>query len=212
MNRATCVALAFVFCVSGWAVGQPTLAFNPTSATASGLTPGGAAVWLVVSRERPEWTTEVVRREAIVKDNGGSGVVTFDIEQPVPPNSVWVVVDLSSGEFAVASPPGLNWVPFESPAADQSSAAQIQLIRDHRGVVELLLVRPGVGAWGLSVGDGGESDDGRAPDGAIRVLPASMHPIGASPGPVSLLQRGDVVVAVDPARMEYLAGHFPRSE
>jgi hypothetical protein len=72
-----------------------------------------------------------------------------------------------------------------------------------RRMAYLLLVRPGVGAWQLRVGDGGESDEDGEPDGTLRAALSSLTPVqeGGPPPPDHFSPR-DVLLVIDPERME----------
>ena len=69
-----------------------------------------------------------------------------------------------------------------------------------------LLVRPGVGAWQLRVGDGGASDEDGEPDGTLRAALSSLTPVkeGGPPPPERFSPR-DVLLVIDPERMESAA-------
>ena len=83
------------------------------------------------------------------------------------------------------------------------AAGRPDWIEDDRGFVEILLVRPGQGAWGATVGDGGEADDDGIYDGRLTASLDRLRAVGASPAvaPERFSPR-DVVVVIDPNRME----------
>jgi hypothetical protein len=187
---------------------QPVISFASEAVTVSGLTPGGKVVWFSVAREISERLATIVRREKIAADEDNDGTVLFEIGRKVPFQSIWVAVDLATGTAAVAVPEGnsLRSVPLPAQSMGRGEGAEPDWLQDTRGYVEILLVRPGQGAWGATVGDGGKDDDDGAYDGRLRA--ALPHLRGVGPSPPAAPERfkaGDVVLVIDPNLMEVSA-------
>jgi hypothetical protein len=186
------------------AVVSPAIAFSPQRVTASGLTPGGQVVWFGVAREISQRVATIVRRTEIAEaDKDGAAVL--ELEKAVPFQSIWVAVDLATGLVTVAGPEGF---PLRQPAlpvdaVGRGGGGQPDWVEDVRGYVEVLVVRPGEGAWAATVGDGGENDDDGAYDGRLRASLAGMRGVGEKPAePPQRFNLRDVVVVIDPNRME----------
>jgi hypothetical protein len=184
---------------------QPTIGFEENAVVASGVTPGGSVVWFGIARERPGRITQVVRRDTVLPDSDGDGVVRLDLGRRVATESIWAAVDLGSGAFVVATPEGMprREVALPGNSFRHSPRGAVEALQDAREFLEILVVRPGEGAWSLSVGDGGDSDADLQPNGSIRAALASMHPIQSSKAAPDQLLPGDVVVVVDPRQMEF---------
>lgn len=187
-------------------VAKPTITVEATSVVASGITPSAQVAWFSIAWDRYQGMNRVTRRDRIDTDDGG-GQVVYSVETGVPQNSIWVVVDLSSGEYGAAVPEGsalrLDAVPAGWFVRGVPGAADG--LQADRGFLELLVARPGVGAWADSVGRGGASDIGADAGGFARASVASMRPIGkAGPAPTKILP-GDVVVVIDPNAMDCFA-------
>lgn len=75
-------------------------------------------------------------------------------------------------------------------------------IEDQRTLLDLLVVRPQVGAWTLRVSDGDESDGDGTIDGRPEGILDRLKPLAGSPLPPSLFEKGDLVMALDPAALE----------
>jgi hypothetical protein len=133
--------------------------------TASGLTPGGRVVWFGVMRESNQGALDWSHLEQIATDSGGTGSIQLDLGKPVPAQSVWFAVDLASGAFAVGAPADYPLRPFDLPA--HAIPAALNRLELARRLLVLVLVRPGVGAWTLRVGDGGPGDADGVADGFL---------------------------------------------
>ena len=182
----------------------PSIAFEAQSAVASGLTPSGPVVWFGVARESAEGVATIVRRDRLDKADA-LGVARVDLDRDIPFKSIWVALDLTTGLAAIATPANFPLVQVDLPLSDLlaggADSALADAIQSGRDAVEVLLVRPGSGAWGLTVGRGGVNDESGG-DGPMRVSLTHLKPIGASPAPPSKLSAKDVVILIDPNRLE----------
>jgi len=184
---------------------EPQISIEESQVVAEGITPGGLAVWFGFAREQHEWVVSLVRREGMTQADA-SGVATFSVAEGVPMVSLWAVVDLATGQRSVAAPEDMPLQQVDFPAdglGEGGPHGVLNLLQLRRDFLEVLVVRPGVGAWGISSGDGGESDADAQPDGRVQVLLGLTHPIGDSAGAPSSFQRGDVIVVFDPNTLEY---------
>ncbi|MDP9119863.1 MAG: hypothetical protein M3O15_00575, partial [Acidobacteriota bacterium] len=68
--------------------------------------------------------------------------------------------------------------------------------------LEVLLVRPGQGVWGITVGDGGQNDEDGASDGHLQFSLDHLRPVARSASPPSRIAVQDLLIVVDPNRME----------
>lgn len=175
----------------------------------SGVSPGGKVILLGVARETAEYYSVIVRRDLVVTDSDGDGTVRASLETAMASRSIWIAVDLAAGSFVTAKPADS---PFTEAALDLGIPGNLipgqAALREERGRVEVLLARPGStpGAWALTAGEGGRNDADLTVDGGITMRLAAMTRVeGALPAPAALLT-GDIVVVVDPQRMEYFAG------
>jgi hypothetical protein len=212
------MALFVSVCV---AVASPTLGEAPTvtldeqAVLIAGSTPEGRLIVFSIGKPAGSLMPVTARFEELVVADA-TGAAAVELASPVAERSVWAVVDVESGELALAAPGGsaVRQVSFPGRGVGLTR----RFLVDERRFLEVLLVRPvaGVpagedaaavsGAWGQSFGDGGEGDGDGALDGKIEALLARLRPIGESPElPPAELRPGDVVVAVDPMTLEIYA-------
>jgi len=121
----------------------------------------------------------------------------------MPRRSMWVAVDLASGDFATASPPGFRLlnVSWHGHGIEHRNDGRDQ-VEDARPFAEVLVVRPGLGAWTLRLGDGSPADADGKPNGRIAAALDGMEPLAGSPAPPSTFVAGDTVLLLDPNAME----------
>ena len=183
----------------------PAISFEAEAVVASGVTAQGRVVWFSVAREIAESAATIVRRERILADEDGDGAVRFELDRAVPLRSIWVAVDLATGAWAAAGPEGYPLQRVDPPGlAARRGAEEADWVEDTRGYVELMVVRPGVGAWGLAAGDGGSSDGDGAADGRLTVPLDRLRGTGldATAAPERFDPR-DLIFVIDPNEMDF---------
>jgi hypothetical protein len=183
---------------------QPEIRLQGETVAVSGISPGGRAVLFSLAREiAPDDVATVVRRQEILVDEDGDGAVAWTLGREIAPRSVWIAVDLATGLHASASPEGtpLRRVGWRGRGLGRGGRAD--RVEDLRAMAEILLVRPGEGAWSLTVGDGSEADDDGATDGGLAAALDRLQPVGpGEAAPPSRFHPKDVVVLVDPRSLE----------
>ncbi|MCH9646804.1 MAG: hypothetical protein K0U98_01120 [Deltaproteobacteria bacterium] len=194
--------LAFMGAVTPMAASQPQLVFKNGLVIASQVTPGGCGVFLGVSKEAADWTEVTLPGLAPVVDDNGDGILNYSPGGITTNKAVWAVVDATSGDYTVNTP-----IPAALVTVDPAtlSGNRIQLV-DARQSLELLVVRPGVGAWHSRNFDGTASDDDGVDDGQITVplrdVLTQVWPLGSTVAYKGAAP-GDVLVGIDPTRLEF---------
>jgi hypothetical protein len=185
---------------------QPKISFEENAIVARGLSPGGPVTWLGVARERTDWTSRVTLWQDAWSLADASGQATLDLRRPVPVKAIFIAVDMTTGAVAASSPPAYPWsseVPF--PAAGLTFAADkvsVATLRDSHPELEVLVVRPQVGAWRATVRhDDAEHD----PTPGVLVTFSDLSPWGPAPPSPGHLRPGDVIVAINPNTIEWFA-------
>ena len=194
-------AVGLVLLAAPLSAAPPEIAFEAEAVVARGITSKGQAVWFSVAREISRRSIDVVPLHAIAADDDGDGAVRLELGREVPLRSIWFAVDLATGETAVAVPEGFPLLEMDLPG--KAIPAALDRLDLERRFAYLVLVRPGVGAWQLRIGDGGASDEDGEPDGTLRATPSRLAPVkeGGPPPPERFSPR-DVLLVIDPERME----------
>lgn len=205
----------------GWvAAGLPVAALqirlDEAGAEAAGVTPGGEVAWLTVWRQPDELgVTRVTLLDRRVRDEDFDGAVRLEVEPPIARLSVWVAVDLATGEAAAATLEGvpLRWAPEGSVRLpERGPGVEVGL-----GRPEMMLVRPGVGAFRARGSDGAHGDAGARGDGRVTVTPAAFRRAVALAGeaqeprtPPRAFGAGDVLVGIDAGTLEVVYAEVGR--
>jgi hypothetical protein len=188
------------------------LALEARAVAVAGITPMGLAVVVGVGRDRVAFSPRTVRFDQVVEaDESGAARFELPDDQVVPDRSVWAVVDLATGSWAVAAPKGAEVRLIGSPARGLGAAARF-LDQDGRRL-DVLLVRPestsegaeAAGFWGLRVGDGGVMDSDQERNHRLSLRFTDLVPLGDSPPAPEELVPKDVLVGVDSVTLEIYA-------
>jgi len=178
----------------------------------SGLEPGSEIVYFSVSRFSAAYVPRIERRSERLADEDANGEVRSVLDRPVPPKFLAVAVELPSGRFAVWTPdssPGRE-VAFPENSLRPGPGNRLDRLEDGNDYVELLLVRPGRGAWALTTGDGTPTDESPSSDGLVLAALSSMVPVGESGEAPEEYEKDDLLLRVAPAGMEYYLARIVR--
>jgi hypothetical protein len=189
-----------------------TLRIERTAVVAKGVTPGGNAVFFGVVYDTASSIPGRVRKAAILKDDDGDGLVRLSMPDGVPPLGVWAVVDMATGSSKLGSLRGYDITPYDD-AVEPSFKGDVRgrFVRLERDMseAEMLVVRPGAGAWTLRGTEGSTDDEDSELNGKL-VLPFSkLVSLTADDRPPGDVLPGDVVVLIDPSDMRAFAGTLP---
>ena len=144
---------------------------------------------------------------AVATPSDGTGESSYATSHAKDKTAVWVAVDVQSGAVATMSGNGTTPVPF--PLADSMQ------VRDTSGLIaklqlpfivgDLLIVRPGEGAWHAMGMDGGPADDDHARNGklsfSIDTLVSFKDKNNSKPP--HALKKGDVIVAIEARTLRF---------
>ncbi len=208
MKRAKTLVVVAALLAVGWPAAveaQPTLTFEPT-AVVVGLPAGGSAAVMSVTRRPVEYSVKIEKRLEVVTDDDNDGQARLEVGDGVYLASAWWAVDLASGGFAVGAPEDypVSWLATDEESLEAPTTPSPDLAIFHHSRLELLVVRPGTGAWRTSAVDGGSADLDGEPDGVIHIGFAGMAPVASEGTALAGLQSGDLLFAIEPNTLEVL--------
>lgn len=208
------LALAWPGAATAVRAAAPEVDFRESEVGVRGLTPGGRAVLWWLAKGTDGFTPWTSRLTEVLLDEDGDGAVTLSYEEGVPEDSLWTVVDLTSGEYALASPAAGPLREIEPVRGLVASLAGRGEIGDERRRLEVLVVRPGIdgeaGAWTAGAEDGSPADgDGRR-DGRTQLRLERLEPLEETgPLPPRALRAGDVVIVGDALDLVFWGQRLP---
>jgi hypothetical protein len=183
--------------------GGPTLMVSDQAVTATGMTPGGTVVWLGMGRKAVEYEAAFVRRRGSLQADA-QGQAQIPLTEAVPPQSIWAAIDLASGAYATTSPAGFTplTLTLGPEAFELRGTGLADRLADVADYAEVLLVRPGKGAWGKAVGRGGADDEGNPGDAAFRLAFDRLEPLpGTTAQAPGKLSAKDLIFVLHPQAM-----------
>ncbi len=192
----------------GLIAGASELRCEADRVVAEGVSPGAEVVFFGVVHGSRRWERTVRRIDRLVPDLDNDGVVELVMPDGVSRQSVWVAVDTASSEVTTATPAGVSRAPLaiSDAAFEREDAGAAGMVLPRCNSAEVLLVEPGLGAWGLATGDGTRSDADGELDGLIHLGFQQMQPLfdsGAAAGHVS---NGSVIVVIEALSLDVAVG------
>jgi hypothetical protein len=178
------------------------LTFEDRSVVVDGASPGGDVVWFSIASESSLYVSTTVPRSRVGAADA-SGRASFELEEAMPPRSIWAAVDLASGAFGIATPQGypLRKSDLAAGAIKQDPTGRASLLAATWTDLHLLVVRPGQGSWLGRFSEGAPDDADGALDGVVTAALPSLRSLGASARVPDEFAIGDVIIAIDPIEM-----------
>jgi hypothetical protein len=183
---------------------EPRITLLDTRVVVANVTPG-ETVLLFGAAQEIGYTVQLSRWQRAIADDDRDGAVEFELPGPIPTDSIWIVVDGASGAVASTSPAESRFrrIDFPSGVLPKNPDGALERFVTGRQMIDLLIVRPHVGAWRTYAADGHGSDaDGRQDGRTTISFSAAVSLTGRAAAPRHLTPR-DIVIAVDVRRLEY---------
>ena len=163
------------------------------------VAPGAKAACFVIAQEFPGRGTKLVQQGDVFSDEDNDGIIRIDLPRAIVPASVWVVVDLTTGQHVITAPAGAVLREQLPPSAfvSRDNGKPARLLQRELLTV-FMVARPGVGAWMRKIEDGSAADADGVTDRNVAAVLDQLKPIGGSPAPPDDLRKDDVVVLANP--------------
>jgi hypothetical protein len=114
--------------------------------------------------------------------------------------SVWLLVDLRSGDFVISTPPGYD-IHRTAVPADAIDRSGVSLLLS-KSTVDVFIARKGQGAWHARAGEIGSDSPG---SGRVSARIDHLKPIGSTSPAPPVLTPGDIVMVFDAPYMQFWA-------
>ena len=181
--------------------GAPGLSVTTTGTEIQvvGASPGGQVVLVGVQREPIPGASSIATWARAIADDDADGSVGLDLERPVAIKSAWAAIDMATGDVATATGPGFvpKIVRLGADSLEVDPETGEIRIRFESEVLQIVLIRPTVGAWATRAYDGGNGDADGAQDFSLHFETTSLRPLLPEFGDFANLQDGDKIGAVD---------------
>lgn len=210
-TKSFSVLLALVFLAApGLAKDAVTIEFDGPVVVAR-VTPGASTAWFSVAHEYPNVGMKLIPRALILSDEDSDGEVRLTLDRAPSRMSFWMVVDMSSGEHAIASPEnGLLLRREQLPPGALHARGEgktARMLHQYSRMI-ICVVRPGKGAWFGKLRDGMPGDGDGTVNGRVLASLDTLAPIGDSPSAPDDFLRGDIVAFADPISLTVFDGRI----
>jgi hypothetical protein len=183
------------------------LTFGERSVTISGATPGGDVVLFDIAKEASGSVVPVPTKTGqavVLHDDDHDGTVIFERQRTIPLIAIWIAVDLASGQWAANGSPGFEaqTIPLGT-LAKQDNAGQLRKLSAPVPEMDVLLVRPGTGAWRIYAAKTSALDENAHGERPLQIDVGGMIPLLGSLSKLDAIHQGDVIVLIEPQSMRF---------
>ena len=168
-----------------------------------GLSAGARVAALSAGRELRGHLPMVRSGSFVASDEDGDGTLRHQPSWHVPEHTLAVAADVESGTLVLGTSVG---TPVRELALDEAALRlgpddTLDRLQLRARQVQVMVVRPGVGAWHGTVADGGRRDADRTSDALVTVALGDLAPMGSLEAAPSAFGEQDIVVLLDPHRL-----------
>jgi hypothetical protein len=142
---------------------------------------------------------------ALTMPANGNGESVFSTSHAHDQAAIWIAVDIETGAVATATGSGVPAVPFTLVDASQKRDVSGQIVKMQLpfDISDLLIVRPGQGAWHVTAIDGGPADEDHTQNGKTAMSIETLVSFKKNSKPPHALKKGDVIVAIEARSLRY---------
>lgn len=183
----------------------PAIRIGEKAVTLTGLTPGGNVALFMMSREPDVFITRSRQQGEWLTANE-EGAAEYAPDFAIPIHSVWALVDVASGAYAIACGFG-DCKPFERTIdrtqAVRSAVGTRPMLEIPAQRADVFLIRPKSGVWIGGMGDGGETDEDGKMDGKATLSLEKFESFREKTPPPGELQKGDLLIVFQPLSLRF---------
>jgi hypothetical protein len=178
---------------------------TPTRITVDGVTPNAKVLFFGAGFEPKRDNAVVHRWSTVLSDTAVRGHVEYDLGAPVTWNALWIIVDLTSGHYAIASTPGFPTIRTSVPHREfkRGIGSLVSRFAYGRSAVYALYVHPGGASMAMSR-DGGPTDSDGVADGTTEIDLANLQPLADGVKVPDAFVPGGTLFLIDTSRLDLL--------
>jgi hypothetical protein len=184
----------------------PVLSFDADSVIVSNVSVSGKVVLIGTSlstwRNLPLSKAERI----VIADDDRDGIIRYKLNYKLPLRSIWVAIDFETGGWTIGGPPGysVDIQAFPEASLHANAAGEIDFLEQERQAMEVIVVRPGEGAWVVFATQSRPSNAEQAKHGRLKVVFEGAK-VFESSRTLKQLKKGDVVIGLDSRAMQVFA-------
>ena len=179
------------------------------SVVVTGLPPRAQAVVYSFQLRPVGFESLAERKYDVVSDEDGDGSITIDTAEDIEQRSIWVIAELTSGKYVIASPAGfdLDVASIAHGSFRRSASAADRFITPWASA-DMLYVHPGLGARFAYSEDGAPRDADGGADGFLTLALGDATIVPSSGSGPSVFAPGGLLFAVDRLSMRVVVGRL----
>ncbi len=182
-----------------------SISFTAETVQIAPVTPGARVVLFAASLESSDGILVQSTGAKVFIDDDRDGIIVYRRSSGIPSRSLWIAVDMDTGQYGVGTPSDApkTFLPFPASLLKRDVEGVLGLYDAEQLTAEMLVVRPGEGAWHLRALEGGNGDADRTHNGRLSLASAEAIPVpGTSGSSPRKLKNRDVIAVIDPGRLE----------
>lgn len=201
---AALAVIALVIASSALAadVEAPAVQIEEKQVIASGVPAGSRVAFFSVGLGSDGYTSSVRRIAQVLPDDDRDGRVLLDVPGGVAWRSVWVVVDVGSGRYTIATPEGYaTKIENRGKRFGRSRGVDVDQLINAGGYADVLYIHPDGGVWLVRAEDGGAHDLDGGENGMTSVSLGDFQSLGTAAERPDGFTPGGVLITIDLSEM-----------
>lgn len=202
-----CLIVSSAHAQAGVTAAKPVLAISVAgiSVDVSGATSRGNVLIFGSAVTQETLATNHIHASGILAADA-DGKVHMALPSDVGTACVFFVVDMKSGETAIATPTNspARELPTPKNFLKQGSNKKSDGLVLPFEVVDVVLIRPDQGAWKAEVADGGQNDEDKQANGSSITTFERLKETEKNKKPPKELQKNDILIVIDPLTLGYM--------
>lgn len=176
---------------------MPVVVLTSTTVTATHAHPGGKVLFYGVGLETGAFES-MARRWSTMVTSDGNGSASLTLDDPMLGKMIWVVADLHSGQYTIATPDGFPILsPERAKTFRTAPSGTIKQLMSPGSNVDALYIAATDHAWTLQTKDGWSLDRDGAGDGVTVIEAHDFTPLISGDSAPTDFTTGASLIVID---------------